>query len=89
MYSGQTGVLSLRIYSRMSVCGVSVCQRVRIHRESHAVVCIYHHWRGQAFVAYLHEGAMRRPDDRDKHARDITPTSFLFPEIKVKVNSEE
>ena len=44
---------------------------------------------GRLYVAYPCIGAMRKPEFGDKHARDITPTSFLFPEIKVKVNSEE
>ena len=34
---------------------------------------------GRLHVAYPHEGAMRRPDDRDKRGEIHTPTSFLFP----------
>ena len=56
---------------RMSMCWLSgkVC----------AVVCIYHHGVGRLRVAYPQVGAMREPDFRDKHAKDFTPTSFLFP----------
>ena len=34
---------------------------------------------GRLLVAYPHEGAMRRPDDRDRRGEIHTPTSFLFP----------
>ena len=34
---------------------------------------------GRLHVAYPHEGAMRRPDDRDRRGEIHTPTSFLFP----------
>ena len=36
---------------------------------------------GRLYVAYLYPEAMREPDLRDKHARDISPTSFLFPYV--------
>ena len=81
VYSRKMGVLSWRIYSRMSACGVSVCQYVRIHRESHAVVYIHRSAWADSNVAYPHQGAMLEPVVRDKHARDITPTSFLFPYV--------
>ena len=42
-------------------------------------VCVYVSWRGQAFVAYPYQGAMRRPVIRDKRGEILTPTSFLFP----------
>ena len=71
------GVLSLRIYSWMSACGVSVCQYVRIHWEAHAVVCMYIARRGQAFVAYPHEGAMRRPELWDKRERHYSHVFFV------------
>jgi hypothetical protein len=36
---------------------------------------------GRLYVAYPYLEAMRRPEVRDRRERDITPTSFLFPEV--------
>ena len=33
---------------------------------------------GRLDVAYLHLGAMREPENRDKHARDLLPRLFCF-----------
>ena len=58
------GVLSLRI------CGACVGRGVCVYISTDV---------GRLCVAYPYEGAMRRPEYRDKRGEDLTPTSFLFP----------
>ena len=58
--------------------------RISVYWNCQAVVCVYIiAGVGRLYVAYPYMGAMLRPENWDKHARDITPTSFLFPYVFV------
>ena len=50
-------------------------------------VCIYYHGVGRLSVAYPHEGAMRRPDDRDKRGETFSHVFFVSIICVVKANS--
>ena len=83
VYSPAMGVLSLRIHKWFSL-SFSLSLTLSFPWES-MPWCVYIiAGVGRLDVAYLHEGAMRRPDDRDKHARDILPRLFCFHNFVVK-----
>jgi len=53
--------------------------------EAQVVVYIYRSTWAGFYVAYPYEGAMRRPEIRDRRGENLTPTSFFVSMVFLAV----